>query len=625
MGLVVEILNDRGSIGNDVMQAPPPDAIRILLVDDSQDDYRLLCDLLDAVTDVTYAIDWVNDLSSGRDRLDNGRFDVCLIDHRLPDGDGLELLETAAVRQPAPPMILLTGQATAKLDRQAMALGASGFLDKCQLAPSLLERTIRYAMRQRTIIDNLAQATLRDSTTGLVTQLLFEDRLARALAAAKRRQTSVALMLIDLGDSPACETDRQRWEERLTAQAKHLVRQLRDTDTVARLADRRIALIFEGLAHSDDAAVIAQKVLDGMMSSAVAGDEPPVIDPHAGIAIHPEDCRDCDTMMRQAEAAMRRAKTEGGQRYRFSGRRTDQRVRRQFLRSNDLAHALDQRALTLRYRPMVHVADTTISLTAEVYSNLPDSKHIRPNQFRSIAHDRSLIAAMIDWIAGEAMAQLLTWRHQGFDKVDLSLPFISARPADLPLLERSIRQHLSETPVDPGQIEIDLDQSLVIGDLASGGHGLAALKKTGVRLALDDFGRSHAGFNDLRSDLLDGLKLSPKLYQDLPGKATHETLMKSIVSLGHDLDLRVSANGARDERQFAFLKNIGCDAIKLLGAKSSLTADMFTHWLKKTKPSSMPGKSDIVVTSRIESNRTTVSPAAMARKAQKPLPSLDMR
>lgn len=629
ISLVTEILNNRESIGNNVMnaerRAPSPDPIRLLLVDDSQDDHRLLCDLLDAVNDVSYAIDWAKDLSTGRDRLENGRFDVCLIDHRLPEGDGLELLETAAVRGFPAPMILLTGHGSAKLDQRAMTLGASGFLDKNRLDSTLLERTIRYAMQQQKIIRSHAHAALRDDATGLITPILFRDRLARALAVAKRRQSLVALVLIDLGQERAPETDLERQERQLTVQAKRLVRHLRETDSVARLADQRLALILESLQCADDAALVARKTLDKLTSPVVEDDETLIARPSAGIAIYPEDCGDIDTLLRQADDAMRRAKAEEGHGYRFGSERVDHRVQRQFLLSDDLKRALDQETFTLRYRPSVHVANTAISLTAEVYSNKPENKHISTDQFLSIAHNRSLIASITDWIVGEAISQLLAWRYQGFERVDLSLPFVSTRPVDLPILERSIRRHLGKAPISPDHIEIDLGQNLVISDLASGGHGLAALKATGVRLALDDFGRHDASFHHLANDLLDSLKLSSRLYHDLPGDTAHETLLKAIISLGHDLDLRVMADGARDEHQFAFLKGAGCDAIKLRAAKSSLTADMFTSWLQKTKPPLASGKARIVVKSQITSGNGQTCPAEMGVKNKEPLSPLDTR
>lgn len=594
-------------------QAPSPDPIRLLLVEDSWDDHQLISDLLDAVTDLRFTIDWAKDLTAGRDRLQNGYFDACLVDHRLPEGDGLELLKTAAIRGLPTPMILLTSHASKSLDQQAMALGASGFLDKNRIDPTLLERTIRYAMRQQTVIQNLARVTLRDKQTGLISPLLFRDRLAHALAFAKRRQSQVAIILIGLDLT----------EKHLAIQAKRLMHQLRETDTVARLADQQLALIVEGLRGADDAALVARKALDRLATPIIEHGEHIVPKPRAGIALFPEDCGDVDTLLRQADAALLQAKLDEVHRYRFGNEHANHRVKQHFLLSNNLTEALDKGALTLRYRPMVHVAGTMVSLSAELHTTQPNDQHLSTEQFLSVANDRPLIEKITDWIVSAATSELLAWRHQGFDRVDLALPFISKRALDIATLERALRRHLDQTPIDPDQIEIDLDHDLVLNDLKSGGHGLATLKKTGVRLALDGFGHDEANIHYLASGLLHSLKLSPGLYHDLPGDAARETLLKAIIGLGHDLDLQVVANGARDDHQFAFLKKAGCDAIKLQAAGSTLTAAMFTNWLQKNKQPVSSKKPKIKVSPEIVISSRQPSPSVMDMHAKAPLSSHD--
>lgn len=604
-------------------RAPSPLPIHLLLIDNSQDDHHLIRDLLDDVADVSFAIDWAKDLLTGRDLLEHGRFDICLIDHQLPDGDGLALIETARIRGSHPPIIILANRESVELDRRAMALGASGFLNKDRLDPTLLERTIRYAMQQRKVVHNLDEAALRDDTTGLITPILFRDRLARALAAAKRHQTMAALVLIDLGHDDASTTMQ---EQHLIDQAKRLTDQLRETDTVARLANDRLGLILEGLRGADDAALVTQKILDNWTAPKGLEDNNLNARPFAGIALYPEDCGDISALLRQAEAAMRRAKTnktDTRPTYRFGSKRPDQNVQRTFLLSDDLKRALDQQALALRYRPLVHVADKAISLSVEMYSNRQNHQPISRDQFQSIADDRPLIEELTNWFVGEATTQLLTWQSQGFERINLSLPFISARPDDLPILERSIRQHLGNASIAPDQLEIDLDQKIVLGDLERGGHGLMALKETGIRLALDEFGCDDTNLHKLAHNLLDGLKLSSRLYHDLPGNAANETLLEAIINLGHDLDLHVVANGARDEHQFAFLKSAGCDAIKLCAADSLMTASMLTTWLQESKPSIVSEKASAIVNARVASGDRQPGQVTMKMDTKQSLSSLD--
>jgi len=594
-------------------RALSPDPIRLLLVDANQEDHALLTDLLDAVKDVRFAVDWAMDLATGRDRMENGQFDACLIDQTLPDGDGLKLLETASVRAFVPPMILLAERGCPDLDRRAMALGASNFLDKTRLNPTLLERTIRYAIKQRSLMEDLARKELRDDETGLIGTTLFRDRLKHALAFATRRQSQVAVMFIAI----------DRVDESLAIQASRLTRQLRDTDTIARLATGHLALILEGLHGADDAALVARKVLDMLAEPIPCHDGQISPHPSIGIALFPEDCGGVDALLRQADGAMRQAFAEGGHQYRFGCDRRNGGMLPEILLGGDIKQALEEQTLTLRYRPLVHVAETALSLVVEVYTKGPESRLVLPRHFFSIAHDRLLIARTMNWMLMTAVSQLLKWRREGILKIGLSLPFMSARPYDIPILEQAIRQQLDQADIAPDRIEIDLDQDLVAGDIASGGHRLAGLRKTGVRLALDDFGRAETSFQHLTSDLIQSLKMSPELYQDLPGNRSQETLLKAIVNLGHDLDLRVVANGVRDDRQFAFLRKIGCDAIKLQVAGSSLTADTVSSWLRQQHGHPSSAKPQTLAKAPSAANRKPAAPAMMASGAKAPLFSLD--
>ncbi len=602
-------------------RTPCPLPIRLLLIDENRDDHQLVCDLLDDVADTNFAIDWANDLAVGRDLLEDRRFDICLLDHQFPDGDGLSLIDTAKVRGIDTPMIVLASQGSVELDRRAMALGASGYLDKDRLDPMLLERTIRYALQQRRIVCNLSDELLRDSATGLVTPVLFQDRLARALAAAKRRQTVAALVLIGLGDDQASPTSRQ---QRLNASAKILTDQLRETDTVAGLSSDRLALILEDLRKADDAALVVLKMLDRLTASADLENGRSRSAPCAGIALYPDDCGDVSSMLRQAEAAMRRAKTDATHKhsaYRFSSNHSIQNMHRRFVLSGDLKRALGQQALALRYRPLVHITGKTISLSAEVYWKGQDKCPILRDQFQAIADDRPLVGLLTNWLIGEAVSQLSTWQKQGLGRVDLSLPAISARPHDLPILERSVCEHLADARIAADQLEIDLGQELLSGDFDLGCQRLSTLKATGVRLALDEFGRNNTSFEKLAVDVLDGLKLSSELYRDLPGNPASETFLKAIINLGHDLELKVVANGTRDERQFAFLKSVGCDAIKLCAPDSLLTADMFTIWLQKSSPLQTSQKAGPLFKTQVSSPNRKPDAATIKMDINQPLSS----
>lgn len=606
-------------------RAPAPETIRLLLVEDDHQDHSLLRDLLDVVPDVSFSIDWAKDMATGRDRLGQDHFDVCLIDQNLPDGIGLELLEYRATQGLPVPVIMMAEQSSRSLDRQAMALGASGFLDKNRLDPTLLERTIRYARQHSKTIENLYRTTFRDECTGLIAPMLLRDRLERALTLAKRRQTLVALVVVDVVHGIDDGLEEGLREKQIARQAQHLVRHLRESDTIARMTDRHLAFILEDLRLADDAGLVTQKVILGLASPVLIDGHPITAKPCAGIALYPKDCGDADRMLRRADAAMRQAKTKDIPNYRFASDDLERKRQKRILLSQDVRHALEQGAMKLRYRPLINTADQTISLSTEVHLKGSINDILSTDQFLPIADDPSLIEALTDWIIHETVKQLLIWQAQGFEAVELAVPFISKRPSHLPFLERAIRRHLVPAAIKPNLVEVDLDQDLFMSDLADGKRELAALKTVGVRLSLIDFGHDDKGLYDLANDHLDSLKLSPHLYRDLPGNKSRETLLRAVISLGHDLDLHIVADGTHDERQCAFLRHIGCDAIKLPTTCSPSTATKFMTWhrdnnhLKRSKKPKISIKAQLPLKSRQKLPRT------MPAKPKKPLPSLDSR
>ena len=608
-------------------RAPAPEIIRLLLVEHDHQDYSLLCDLLDAVPDVSFSIDWAKDMATGRDHLNSKNFDICLIDQDVSDGSGLELLACRAIKALKLPIIVMAKQSAKSLDRQAMALGAAGFLDKNRLDPTLLERTIRYAIQHAQSIEALNRTTFRDERTGLITPTLLHDRLERALVLAKRRQTLVALVVIDAAHGKSDGLDEDFHQQQLAHQAKVLIRHLRESDSIARMTDRHLAFVLEDLRNADDAGLVAQKVLLGLAKSGLTGDHRTVVRPFAGIALYPKDCDDADGMLRCANGAMRKAKTKtkDAPGFCFANEGLEQRRQKRILLSQDLRHALEQKALELRYRPVINTADKKIGLSAEIQLQGAIDDVLSKDQFLPIADDPSLIEMLTDWIIRETIKQLLIWQSQGFEAVELAIPFISKRPSHLPYLERAIRRYLMSAAIEPSLIEVDLDHNLFQNNSTDGGQGLAALKTTGIRLALIDFGRHDNGLDDLANDQLDSLKLSPHLYQDLPGNTPRETLLRAIVNLGHDLDLRIVAEAAHDERQFSFLRHIGCDAIKLPTTCAPSTANRFMTWHRNNNPSKPPKKPKISIKAQLPLTSRREFPRSLPTEPNKPLPSLDRR
>jgi len=573
---------------NRTLRAPPIEMIRVLLVEDDPIVHRLLTDLLDAAATVRFLISRVATLEEGLDSLQHGQFDVCLLNAELADGVGLDLLTSAGNLGMSLPMIVLEGEERSDVDRHALALGAVACLDKDRLDPKGLERAIRFGIHQHKLAQGLARSTLLDEATGLASPTLYRDRLDRAIAFAGRHGIQVAVMMIDF--AIPLEMSEKEAESLLAEAGTELKHVLRDMDTVAHFSDRRLAVLIEAMPGVDRAALIARRLLRVLKAADAAsspsapseGPEPAPKLPAAsiGVAVYPSEGVTCETLMRRAEAALRQARAEGGGRCRFASERIDHEARTAVNLERMLRDAIKTKNLRLRFHPEMHLRREATGLAAEAFWRHP-KEGWRPfdEAFLGIEDDR-LAAEMVDWMTASIGERLAGWQEAGLERATLSVTFPCRRPSLLPILTDAIQRQVLAKGSNAEQLEIDLPASLVLAADQRDVDGLRGLRATGVRLAMDQFGATALRLQDLPFDLLDGLKLAPGLYHFRPGDKRRETVLRTIITLGHSLNLRVTAKAAEDQRQFALLKKLGCDIIQLRGLLAPMSAKAATNWLK---------------------------------------------
>ena len=294
--------------------------IRVLVIEDSEEDYRRTCDLLDAARLVTFAIDRARSVNNALMRVGSGPYDVCLLEPRLPDGQGLELVRAAQDLSFRAPIIILTGSGTLELDVEAMALGVADFLDKTRVDAARLERSIRYAVTRHREAERLNRLAQYDELTGLANRSLFQDRLGRAIAWARRHDRLAAVMILDLNGFKAVndQLGHSAGDRLLTIMGGRLTKRLRETDTIARLGGDEFALLIENLAKPEHAALVARKLLDTVAPPIELDDQQVTVTASLGVALYPRDGADPDALVREADRAMYRAKAEGGNLCRFS-------------------------------------------------------------------------------------------------------------------------------------------------------------------------------------------------------------------------------------------------------------------------------------------------------------------
>jgi diguanylate cyclase (GGDEF)-like protein len=557
--------------------------IRVLLVEADEADFRATSALLNAAPHLEFTVEWARDLETGLAGLRAGGFDFCLVDPALPDGDGLELARAAQERGCRAPIVMLSSASTLELDLRAMALGVADLLDKKRLDATGLGRTVRYALARQRHADQLSRLAQYDELTGLANRSLFQDRLERALAWARRNDRLVAVMILDLNGFKAVN-DRlghAAGDRLLAIMAQRLTGRLRETDTVARPGGDEFAILIENLAKPEHAALVARKLLDTVAPPATVDGEEVVVTASLGVAVYPRDGEDGAQLLREADRAMYRAKAEGGNLCRFSSDQLERRVQRGALLETDLRRGLEQGEFTLHYQPQVTLTPGALGISAQLRWRHPQLGLIGPERFLSLAEDNGLLEAITGWLFEAACSQARRWRDQGLERVHLALPLLSRQQLAWSGLSARLGTSLSGAGLAAVSLEIELREELLLNDADAGGNALAALKDLGVRLALDGYGSGPTSLRGLQLGVLDTLKLARELHQDVPADAQRSAVVAAIVALARELGLRVVAEGVDRQEQLACLRRYGCDAVQAFMSCPPLPAEACTSWLRQ--------------------------------------------
>ncbi|MBI1891243.1 MAG: EAL domain-containing protein [Burkholderiales bacterium] len=422
-----------------------------------------------------------------------------------------------------------------------------------------------------------------DALTGLPNRLLLEDRLNQALAQARRHQNEmVALLFIDLDYFKTINDSlgHQIGDRLLQHVALRLQQCLREGDSVARLGGDEFVISLPALADSSDAALVATKVLEALdLPFAVEGHELHVSS-SVGISLYPEDGTDVQTLMRAADAAMYHAKQKGRGNYQFFTSALNEAAQRRLSVANQLRQALAQNEFAVYYQPQVDMESGKIfSAEALLRLNLPGSAPISCGEFISIAEETGLILPIGEWVLRQACAQLKRWRDEGHPNMRIAVN-LSARQFFQPGLADVVGNVLNELGLPAGALELEITESVLMQPSQDNMAILQQLSGMGVQLSIDDFGTGYSSLAYLQHFPIHALKIDRSFVTRI-GKNGHDAaIVTAIISMAHNLRLKVIAEGVDNVEQAAFLKAHGCLAAQGFHYSRPVPAPAFTELLE---------------------------------------------
>ena len=411
--------------------------------------------------------------------------------------------------------------------------------------------------------DRLAYLAQNDTLTRLPNRHMLHDRLVQMLAQSPQDGRSIGCMYIDLDRFKYVnDTFGHATGDQLLIQVgERLQKCVRSTDVIGRLGGDEFALVLASLAKSEDAGLVAQKVNAALSAQFDLDGHETYISASIGIAIHPQDGGDAELLLKNADAAMYRAKEQGRNNYQFYLPEMDKASRRLQLDAR-LRGALERNEFLLHYQPKADLATGSINgFEALLRWQDPQQGLVSPGQFIPILEDTGLILPVGEWVLQTVCAQIKEWQRQGIKPRPVSVN-VSARQFQQKNLDAVISRIIRGAGLDPALIEIELTESLLMKDAEETVRVLTTLKASGVTLSVDDFGTGYSSLAYLRRFPLDKLKIDGSFVRDATTEPEDAEIIVAIISLAHNLKLKVVAEGVETEAQLRFLRSHGCDEMQ---------------------------------------------------------------
>jgi diguanylate cyclase (GGDEF)-like protein/PAS domain S-box-containing protein len=409
---------------------------------------------------------------------------------------------------------------------------------------------------------HLEHIAYHDVLTGLPNRSLLLDRLRHAMSRADRSQCRVALLFIDLDRFKTINDSLGHavGDAVLQAAAGRLRALVRDEDTLARLGGDEFVVLLEHVRESQDAAIVAEKIIAALEDVLHVGDYPLHISASVGISVYPEDGGDAEALLKHADAAMYKSKERGRNTFHFYEQGITERAMRRLQLEARLRCVFEANALSLHYQPLVGM-DTGRICGAEALLrwNDPQAGSIPPDHFIPLAEDTGLIVPIGEWVFREACRALKRWDAQGRLPDDFVL---HVNLSGKQLLQKNLAQRLTDvladTAVSPARLVLELTESSILESEAIGIDAMAALRQIGVRIAIDDFGTGHSSLSRLKLLPISELKIDRSFIRDIAEDTNDAAIVQAILALSATLGLEVIAEGVEHPGQRDFLLQHGC-------------------------------------------------------------------
>ena len=445
----------------------------------------------------------------------------------------------------------------------------------------VLEGTIIDITERKHAQEQMEYQAYHDALTGLPNRLLFRDRVAIALAHARRSGRVSAVMFLDLDQFKLVNDTLGHTvgDRLLQAIGSRLVNCVRAEDTVARMGGDEFTILLADLIDKRGAVAVAQKVLEAVRYAVQVDQHELYVTTSIGISIFPDDGADAETLLKNADRAMYRAKELGRDNFQYATTGPYDMGDSRLALERSLHHALERDEFEVHYQPMVEIASgRVVGAEALVRWRHPQNGLMQPEEFIPVAEETQLIIPLGAWVLKTACAQMKVWHESGHDRLRVAVN-LSPRQFQDQNLTATVERILVETGFPPAYLDLEITESTAMQNAELSLNILNRLKEMGIRISIDDFGTGYSSLSYLKRFPIDTVKIDQDFVRDLtPDDAA---IISAVISMARALNLRIIAEGVETEEQLAFLRREQCSEIQGFLFSQPLSASEFEETLRK--------------------------------------------
>ncbi len=558
---------------------------RILIIDDEEEIRLLLLDILGP----TYDCHQVSSAEDALRVLGLEPFELVISDINMGAMSGLELVPHVHAISPDSIVLMTSGQSNIETAIEAIHAGAFDYVMKpleIRQVEAAVERAVKQCLllREKRRYKDQLESLLKERTaevnrlayydtlTELPNRTLFEDRLAQAVSSAQRIGKMIAVLFISFDQlKKVNDTLGHALGDQLLKELAVRVRAcVSESDTVARFGGD-LAVMLSHIEGAEDVVEIIGCIRENLNRSLKLDEQELFASASVGVSMFPDDGKESNSLIKNAGAALYLAKKSGGNAYQFYTADMHARASKRFALETSLRHAVDNEEFLIHYQPRVEIDSLQIiGVEALVRWQHPELGLISPAEFIPLAEETGLILPLGEWVLRTACRQNRKWQDKGFPAISVGVNISAGQFQQQDLAETVIRI-LNEVGLAPGYLELELTESSIMSNVAV--DVLTGLKRQGVTVSVDDFGTGFSSLSYLKRLPINSLKIDQSFVRDLTTDPDDAALVMAIVTLAHNLRLRVVAEGVETKEQLRFLRLLRCDEIQGYLISKALTVE----------------------------------------------------